>query len=751
MKKLLFALFALIMSVGSSWAQFSPQVSTEKVKCYYSFECKGRNYKVLYATNDGSGRFTSDGNASASAEKAHFCFEEGTKAGQYYICSRLTSEYWSVGEPNADGTYRIVLASEKLTEWVIVTMEESYVTLKPADVEGNYGTYHNTMAGNYLDFIVKEYSTPENFHQWKPTLQYTEDRRGSYIVSSGTKISASAIPSDGEYDKIGLDGGELVLDAVPSLPIYGYSSSILTVNDGVRYDADDNFFNGSNVTLKGSGEFAITSAQAATELGVNIGSDWTGTIIPQRQSMGKINFGIFKNGTSSRIRFNHNQGWMPANTATDANLELENTPITGKTDSDTDRTYGFCINGVNNGATYTFNGAITGSGDFMMSQGDKGVRTPTFNFAGDLSQWNGKFNLENVGSGTCTVNVSGSGDINAGFVNSTNLSSRLNLNFSTDNYQTINGKIENTGNGTLYVTVAGNRRQTFAADVNATCLTGPETTSFRLKGAATVNVENITGITELDIHMDEADLGANLAGKEFYTLIKCSGSSSIEKVILNLNLGSGYEEEDYYVVKEENNIVVRKHPNVIRRTTASGKFGTICLPYDAKATGAKVYTASVSDGVVRLTEIAANDLEGGTPYIYYATEGDAQTFTMNTNMLTLSTKNGTDGLMGTFSDMPAPADSYVLQTFSGEQKFRQVAYGQEPTVGAYHCYVVAPAGEGDAGIRDMSIVFDDKTTAIKNLNAILDGRAEIYDLSGRRQKSMCKGLNIVNGVTVLVK
>lgn len=755
MKKLLFALFALIMSAGSSWAQTFPQVSTETMKYYYSFTCKARTWTVLYATNDGTNKFTTDGSSSVNEEKAHFCLEEGTKAGQYYVCSRLTGKYWDVGEPNSDGSYVIKQGSYKSTEWIVVTVGD-YVTLKPVGADGNCGIYHNMMTsdGKYLNFIVQPYETnPDDAHLWTPALQYTEDRTGSYMVSSGNTVKASEIPSNGGYDKIGLNGGDLVLDEVPTLPIYAYSASTLTVNEGVHYDADNNLTYANKVTLKGVGEFAITSAQAATALGVNLGTEWTGAIVPQRQNMGKVNFDAFKNGTSSRIQFNHNQGWIEKNGTTDANLELVNTPITGKTDADTERTYGFCVNGVNSGNTYTLNGAITGSGDFMVSQADGGDRTPTFNFAGDLSKWTGKFNLDNVGSGTCTVNVTtNTWNIGAGFVNSS-AASRMNLVFSTTGeyqYQIINGEINNTGTGSLYVTVE-NRKQTFAANVNATSLAGPEKTSFTLQGTATVNVGTITGIKELDIHMSESDLGANLDGKDSYTLITCTGNSSIEKMILNVGLGSSYDGYGFYVVKEGNNIVIRKHPIVISRTTVSGKFGTICLPYDARATGAKVYTASVSNDMVVLTEIDVNDIDGGVPYVYCATEGDAQTFTKNNNVLTLSTKNGADGLMGTFSDMTAPVGSYVLQTIDGVQKFRQVVSGQEPTVGAYRCYVVAPAGEDGAGARDMSIVFGDNTTAIGNLNAILDSKAEIYDLSGRKQKSLSKGLNIVNGVTVLVK
>lgn len=199
-----------------------------------------------------------------------------------------------------------------------------------------------------------------------------------------------------------------------------------------------------------------------------------------------------------------------------------------------------------------------------------------------------------------------------------------------------------------------------------------------------------------------------------------------------------YEDGIYTYVEEDN------------RTTAKGKFGTVCLPYDAVANGADLYTATVEADKVVLTQVSGNEMVAGKPYIYYSTaDGGSQTFSKKSGGATVASPvNGSDGLMGTFVPMTAIADTYVLQTISGVQKFRQVETGREPTVGAYRCYVVAPAGDT---AREMSIVLGGDATSIDMLNAVIDNDAVIYDLNGRKQDGLRKGLQIVNGVKVLVK
>lgn len=183
------------------------------------------------------------------------------------------------------------------------------------------------------------------------------------------------------------------------------------------------------------------------------------------------------------------------------------------------------------------------------------------------------------------------------------------------------------------------------------------------------------------------------------------------------------------------------------RSTATGKYGTVCLPYNATVTGAKLYEAAVNDAKneVVLTEATGN-IEAGKAYIYQAT-ADEQTFAFvdDANMVK---DPATASLTGVFAQQTAPAGAYVLQTKDGEQKFFKVAEGSEPTINAYRAYLNV---ETASAAKALTISFGNPT-AVDAVKALTEGEdAVIYDLSGKRLSKLQRGVNIVNGVKVIVK
>ena len=251
-----------------------------------------------------------------------------------------------------------------------------------------------------------------------------------------------------------------------------------------------------------------------------------------------------------------------------------------------------------------------------------------------------------------------------------------------------------------------------------------------------LNVNSAQSAVTVDVLALEAGTDISAVGTK---LISTNGNVTLTAVTkggtsVNDVLWTRYEDGIYTYAEEDN------------RTTTSGKFGTVCLPYDATATGAELYTATVGADRVVLTPVEGTDMTAGTPYIYYSNAA-SQTFQKkDVGTIASAPDNDTDGLMGTFTPMTAQVGTYVLQTIEGVQKFRQVESGHEPTVGAYRCYVVTPTNSA----REMNIEFGD-ATGIDALNAIMSDKAEIYDIAGRKQDGLHKGLQIVNGVKVLVK
>lgn len=182
------------------------------------------------------------------------------------------------------------------------------------------------------------------------------------------------------------------------------------------------------------------------------------------------------------------------------------------------------------------------------------------------------------------------------------------------------------------------------------------------------------------------------------------------------------------------------------RSTSTGKYGTVCLPYNATVEGAKLYEAAVyqAKNEVVLTEVNGN-VEAGKAYIYQAT-ADAQTFSYadEANMV----KDPAAGaLTGVFAQQTAPAGTYVMQTKDGEQKFFKVAEGQEPTLKAYRAYLNV---ETASAAKALTISFGNPT-AVDAVKALTEDNAVIYDLTGKRLAKLQRGVNIVNGVKVVVK
>jgi hypothetical protein len=181
------------------------------------------------------------------------------------------------------------------------------------------------------------------------------------------------------------------------------------------------------------------------------------------------------------------------------------------------------------------------------------------------------------------------------------------------------------------------------------------------------------------------------------------------------------------------------------RETEVGKFGTICLPYAFTPNGATLYSVDeIGKNVVKLTE--ATEVTGGIAYIYQADDAK-QTFEYKDNVVSAPTA-GT--LTGYFVKHAATAGTYVLQTQNEEQAFYQVEEGSEPTIGAYRAYLTVPTTDASASAA-LRISFDNETTGIEAVKALTNGKAEIYDLNGRKLNKLRKGINIVDGVKVIVK
>ena len=180
------------------------------------------------------------------------------------------------------------------------------------------------------------------------------------------------------------------------------------------------------------------------------------------------------------------------------------------------------------------------------------------------------------------------------------------------------------------------------------------------------------------------------------------------------------------------------------RTTATGSYGTVCLPRDAKVVGAKIYDVTDANvNTVSITEVNGNVLKGGKPYVYKAT-ADAQRFYFASGDDQMVA--GTNGvLVGSYTEkyVTENAGNYIL---SGNMF--HLVNSDNVKVGANRAYIHigSPSGarlliaEGDTetGICLPMVDAEEK-----------DASTGVYDLSGRRVVNAKSGVYVQNGKLVI--
>lgn len=188
------------------------------------------------------------------------------------------------------------------------------------------------------------------------------------------------------------------------------------------------------------------------------------------------------------------------------------------------------------------------------------------------------------------------------------------------------------------------------------------------------------------------------------------------------------------------------------RQFTPGNVCTVVLPFaigaDVAAAAGKFYRInSIADGYIRGTE------ETPAPYVPYifvpATEypftniGIGQLPAVQDNSIT--TAEGYTLQFVTETTELASDASYDYYGFQGGQ-FVKAAYA---TVNPFRSYIkVAKSANAPATL----IWTDDEATGISSLKAdIQNGKADVYDLQGRRVLNPVRGLYIVNGKKVIVK
>ena len=220
---------------------------------------------------------------------------------------------------------------------------------------------------------------------------------------------------------------------------------------------------------------------------------------------------------------------------------------------------------------------------------------------------------------------------------------------------------------------------------------------------------------------------------------------------LTLNDAAGYVcEADFTAVSANYN----------RKMTS--EWGTLCLPfeiqYDVQAAYKFYRLKDVKTDVIVLSEVTEN-IPAGTPLLVRRpaeSEGislQATDAAVTHTPAAGSTANGLS-LVGQFvvSDALA-ADSYIISNNTFWRVGDLIADNQNAAVkvGAFRAYLQADAQQS-AKMMDLSVEGDDVTEIVETLNGLTGSEAAYFDLNGKRQAGLRRGVNIVkrNGKTMKV-
>lgn len=178
------------------------------------------------------------------------------------------------------------------------------------------------------------------------------------------------------------------------------------------------------------------------------------------------------------------------------------------------------------------------------------------------------------------------------------------------------------------------------------------------------------------------------------------------------------------------------------------KYGTFCAPFEVTEMPVfgygEAYTVDgLKDDGTTLCLTTLSSIPAHTPVIIYCEFRETNSEVRKGLPTEGTPKAGL--LTGTYEDIKAPKGSYVLQKQGEKVGFYKVEDVQ-PTVKAYRAYLNV-----DSNVKGFGFSTENGATAIKALEALTSGKPEIYDLNGRKLNKLQKGVNIVNGVKVLVK
>lgn len=286
------------------------------------------------------------------------------------------------------------------------------------------------------------------------------------------------------------------------------------------------------------------------------------------------------------------------------------------------------------------------------------------------------------------------------------------VNGAMDTPTTADVEIETLDNGNINLTL---KNFVFnEGSVGNICVKGME-----LNADGTFAYERSIGIESGDEEKESEDAMGKISGKIVGDDVLVIFDLNIEGQVINVHYG-------YDLVDACFNIT-------------DAKYTTFCTPIEAELPeGVKAYICSQVDekNVLVLEELPTPNIPANTPVILSSENVCKKEY--EKAFIEPVKENPTYGLLtGVYTETAAPEDSYVLQQQDQKVAFFKVE-SSDVMVPAYRAYLTTQSSDA------LAITFPvDIATSINTINALIGGKAEVYDANGARQNGLKKGTNII--------
>ena len=162
-----------------------------------------------------------------------------------------------------------------------------------SNAAGDYGSTAGSGFRTIQDiYTVVTGQAAENLATWKvddraaeyaggKVLAFREKDLTTYWVNSNTEVSLDAADDEfiaGTTTTIALNGGKLVMDTNTELTMQSHMASAIEIGEGVNLNAGQLDTSAADVTLSGKGSYTLGDEDHALNIGVELGSNWSGTV-----------------------------------------------------------------------------------------------------------------------------------------------------------------------------------------------------------------------------------------------------------------------------------------------------------------------------------------------------------------------------------------------------------------------------------------------------------------------------------------